>query len=412
MNEFRESGNIYVSKSGSDSNAGNTPDFPKLTIRGGLAVLGAGQTLVIGTGIYSEENLNLGSRNIKGDGIVIISALNQNQSVCFSGLPSNQGGAVENIIFTGFLLNVIANNSFNQRGNFTDCTFIGGENRQLISRGQMRSSYNKCKFLNCNLNITSLLGDPAPLFLNNTSFISNSILINTGVNITSLPNSRMESNQLTRTICSGVEFNINNSIRESTLVGSIENISTIESDPLWLGDIEKLEFLVREDSPLIGSGFQGVNIGSVKTGNLQNRSSQEWGLDPESESNTIFNVNSAINLVNTSSSGFRESKEIDLRQIRINVIIRFNGVSDFLNNVIDSNNLLANPNRLTFEAQTAGADRIFDGVWKKFTFNYPMRIDGSGKYTGESGYDVSNENDLSFQFIKLRINIIPNYNQS
>jgi len=52
-NNFRLTGDYYVSKEGSDANSGFTPDLPKLTVAAGIALLTtSNKTLVIGTGIY------------------------------------------------------------------------------------------------------------------------------------------------------------------------------------------------------------------------------------------------------------------------------------------------------------------------------------------------------------------------
>lgn len=409
MNEFKEIGEIYVSKSGDDINSGLDPDFPKLTIKSGLSVLSTNENLVVGTGIYREEGISIGSKNIIGDGLVVINAVNANQSTCLNFLPSNQGGTISNIVFNEFLFNVNANNSFNQRGFFNKCVFIGGQNNHLLSRGSARIEYNSCTFLNSTLTITSLLGSPEPEFIPGNAFISGSIVINSSINCVSMPNSRIESCQITGSTTSGIEENIHNSIISSVLTGTISNVGENNEDPLWIGDISNLETVVYPNSPLLGGGLNGSNIGNVRTGSLQNEFSQEWGVSPISTGNTAFGANSEL-FITSGVSAIRESDIIDLGQIRNSPEVKINGLVDFLNNVPDNNNLTPlNPNHLTFEAQYAGQDLIFNGVWLPFRYNQRMTLDGSGKPNGAEGFDWLNEVDLQFRYIIVKNQITNNY---
>lgn len=77
MARFKVSGNLYVSQwGGLNANAGTDPNLPKETIASGASV--AGTVLVIGAGVYKENNFGAVAKNMIGDGKVIIDGLNGN----------------------------------------------------------------------------------------------------------------------------------------------------------------------------------------------------------------------------------------------------------------------------------------------------------------------------------------------
>src|SRR5438270_5124807 len=77
MNNFRLTGTYYVSKAGSDSNSGTSPDSPKASIGATLALVNANnQTIIISSGTYEEALTRIGTAytglNIFTDGNVTI----------------------------------------------------------------------------------------------------------------------------------------------------------------------------------------------------------------------------------------------------------------------------------------------------------------------------------------------------
>ena len=107
--------NIYVRKSGSDSNDGSTPALAKLTIASAISAMTSGDTIYVGSGVYREQSLTTGSKNVTiigdttgeytGDaGEVIWSGLNATDdeyTYCSYGIyrNSNYTFNIENIVF-------------------------------------------------------------------------------------------------------------------------------------------------------------------------------------------------------------------------------------------------------------------------------------------------------------------------
>lgn len=124
-NNFRLTGNVYVSKEGSDSNSGLTPELPKLTIQAGLNVLTNNQTLIIGSGVYSEPFVSRSTSNnfsVIGDGQVILEGGGNGEFLLTLG-PSTQLVDFYNITFRNyrFIRKTENTNDTIPRLTFTNC---------------------------------------------------------------------------------------------------------------------------------------------------------------------------------------------------------------------------------------------------------------------------------------------------
>ncbi len=108
--------NIYVRKSGSDSNDGSTPALAKLTIASAISAMTSGDTIYVGSGVYKDYDIYAGNKsyNIIGDttgeftgdaGEVIWSGMNSDDTdfnnVQYNPIRNNGGcnQHIENIIF-------------------------------------------------------------------------------------------------------------------------------------------------------------------------------------------------------------------------------------------------------------------------------------------------------------------------
>lgn len=113
--------NIYVRKSGSDSNDGSTPALAKLTIAGAISAMNSDDIIWVGAGIYREYSLNGGAKNVTiygdktgehtGDaGEIIWSSLNEDDDTYterMEAIRSNSDGAsidIQDITFQNFRL--------------------------------------------------------------------------------------------------------------------------------------------------------------------------------------------------------------------------------------------------------------------------------------------------------------------
>lgn len=80
--------NIYVRKSGNDSNDGSTPALAKLTIAGAISAMSSGDTIYVGSGIYREYNLTTGSKSVSIIGDITGLYTGDAGEVIWSGLNS------------------------------------------------------------------------------------------------------------------------------------------------------------------------------------------------------------------------------------------------------------------------------------------------------------------------------------
>ncbi|MEO1254170.1 MAG: hypothetical protein AAFY41_04660 [Bacteroidota bacterium] len=412
MSEFKETGDIYVSKSGNDSNAGTSKALPKLTIAAGIAAASNGQKVVVGTGIYEENGLRISNKNIIGDGVVIMSG--QAGQTCYSLVAVDTNFSIENFYFIGYTNNVIktAPNTFGIC-RLADIVFIGGNVDVRNGGGSGSVQYDRNKFVNCGIvNIASGIDQNTA----DDNIFLNCNITNTGTNAATIIKSCYFNENciinLSHIDSDLVNCNINTS--SLTLNGANVTVNDLTNcfdlDPLFSGNPFRLEFLVRPDSPMIASGFNAKNVGNVKTGYLLNSDSLEFGLSPQSAGNTRFS-NGVLEITGLNNTGTRESKEIDLGQLVKSPTIRFNGVTDFVNNVPDNNNALTNPNALVVEIQYAGIDKVYSD-WEFVRYNEKLIKDNTDKHSGDTGFLWTSPVDLSFRYIKFRVTLRNNYNES
>lgn len=150
--------NIYVRKSGSDSNDGSTPALAKLTIAGAISAMNSDDIIWIGAGIYREQNLVSGTKNVAiygditgehtGDaGEVIWSGLNADDDTytdCNGAIDSNSDGYsidIQNILFQNFRLN--NNRGVIHKANWGDITIkdVYFDNIYRASAGNIYAIY-------------------------------------------------------------------------------------------------------------------------------------------------------------------------------------------------------------------------------------------------------------------------------
>ena len=110
--------NIYVRKSGNDSNDGSTPALAKLTIAGAISVMASDDIIRVGAGIYREQNLESGTKHVHiygdktgeytGDaGEVIWSGMNSDDTALVAGCAIRSTSAgydldIQDILFENF----------------------------------------------------------------------------------------------------------------------------------------------------------------------------------------------------------------------------------------------------------------------------------------------------------------------
>ncbi|MFN5251866.1 MAG: hypothetical protein ACK5DE_12555 [Bacteroidota bacterium] len=152
-NNFRLTGNVYVSKEGSDANSGLTPELPKLTVQAGLNTLTTGQTLVIGAGVYQEtitRDYTFLTVNIIADGYVVMEGSGVNS---FNSTATNVGTvSFFGIEFRNYFSLNHNNNASTFTCNYTNCVI---KSNILAISNQLALIFTSCQFINSVMKFTN-----------------------------------------------------------------------------------------------------------------------------------------------------------------------------------------------------------------------------------------------------------------
>lgn len=219
-NNFKLGGDYYVSKAGSDSNDGLTPDTPKRTIQAALSLVTAGSTrrIIIGTGVYSETlSATFGSvTNVTflSDGYVVLDGRNQFSISFWTGHTSTPSQFNFYNLEIRNYGNISLFNTTNGTGGtyhvFFDCKFYNNIINQYRGNTTI-SSYNRCIFVYTNFSFLDSSINIASLAYNSCIFI-NSKMLGPFYAPTSIINCYVDpySNIIARSSISAASFNYNN----------------------------------------------------------------------------------------------------------------------------------------------------------------------------------------------------------
>jgi hypothetical protein len=316
-NNFRITGNVYVSKEGSDSNDGLTPETPKLTVQAALDLATSGnRTVVIGAGVYTEpinKTWSVGSQlSIIADGEVVMQGQNNEQQfvitlvsfgatltitgITFKGYKNllfiPPGNMQQQNIFTFFDCNILcniflspsANNGAIQVLTIRNCvlqncyliTFTGGSlNGQfciynsilincIVSGAVFSASTNCCTvFVNSYADSSSIIGFNvvANVFFRDMNFnnIQGKIIMNSNGAV-----SGANSN--------GVAL----SFAQHRIDYPTFNVNSISADPKF-NDVRNLNFTLQSDSPHIKAANDFIsNIGGTEYAVYKSAASTEF----------------------------------------------------------------------------------------------------------------------------------------
>jgi len=418
MANFKYTGQMYVSKSGSNGNAGSDPDFPKLNIKDAIDAAALGTQVIVGSGIYViNETILSQDNNLKADGLVILDG----QGLNLGFKSSNQNLKLEGVALINFVTpldkegerdlelkdviifggNVLAEL---YRANITllqNCRFVNCNNIDINRFGVANGILN-CIFITCNLKTRvpvknsyfkdcsiEIYNDTNPdISLDNFShcYFDNCTFIYQGVTYESLA--------LLRT---SVPTIFNNSYEGSG--GLLNRLN---------GEINSFDFTVSGASQLLGTGLNGANIGGVRRGLPQTRFSDS--IQNGNLVNIVFNGN-VFQIQGSNTTGSITTDIIDFGLTVRSPRLTLKGLVNFLDNVPDSDNTLSNPNNLDVEARYAvlGED-ITSKLWKAFLLNESILLDTDGKSNGETGFNWDDTLTQPMKEIQLRITLRQNYN--
>ena len=472
-NNFRITGDYYVSKAGNDAWDGLTPDTPKRTVQAGLNLLTNNKILVIGAGVY-RETISLPSiaYTIIGDGIVILDAP---PSGTWTPGISTHTKLIQNITIRNYIVNYFYTAGSNSpTWNFIGCTLLnltfnfqlGGQNAANASL-----SYEKCILISCIQNNYFNGQDPSlTLQFRQCILINSSIpLLNATDNsrITQFVNCYVDQNSsiAIKSSTPSTNFNFNNiqgkiimysngavsgvnsngvalSFAQHRIDYPTYNVNSISADPKF-NDARVLNFTLQPTSPNISGSSDFVsNIGGTEVAVYYSASSAAFTTNATSQSLEFRGIYYGIS--GSAVSGSITSGPMFLQWPRAKPMtsIQWAGALDFNKSITGSfsgnanvpayttytsasGNVGANPDRLKIQMrfstqQTQPAtDSEWDnngywpaGTYQLFEINQKPKIDYKGTGNGDPTYvETSAIGDLVPSWVQTRIILRNDYNQ-
>ena len=439
-NNFRQVGNYYVSKSGSDSNSGTSPNAPFLTPFHNLA-----GTTIIGAGFYNVS-INFSSMNINynGDGIVILNSdgtpsfvISNGQTLSFNGIIiKNFDNSTSNSISGGFLGTLLQ---------FTNCTLINC----VFSGMYYNVQFTNCTLINCDF---SLITQGYTVF--NGCTVINSIINNVYTFINSYCNqsttlymygsiSSFDYNNINGKINfpTGPNAGTNITLAQQKTNYPSYNVNSFDLNPQF-NNISKLDFSYAINSPNLNKG-QGsvINIGSTNYGKgLYSISSNELNpINGAIVNNLVLNGNDYI--LSGATYGTVTTTPIAIASYvaevqKINYLgylffdKSFSGGTDNNSNVPDYSTYLSgdtsgggNPDRLSYRMRwstsliipTVNNDwdnggLISAGSMIEFEWGQKPLIDVSGRGNGNPAFNKVTAMPIGARWIQIEVTLRNNYN--
>tara|TARA_B100000686_G_C16805936_1_gene990428 strand:- start:309 stop:8306 length:7998 start_codon:yes stop_codon:yes gene_type:complete len=318
----------YVSSNGSDENGDGSIISPFASIQKGLSISNPGDSVLVGPGTYIE--------NINWPAISGIKLIGDGESECI--IDGGQNGTVIRFNSSSIDSSTLIRGFTLQNGLHED----GGG----IYMNQSSPSIEYVTIINNTANfnggaITLLYSSPILKFvtlaynssINGTGgiycgYYSNPVIMNATITENSTESDNTNQNYggiyclnssaptLLNSIVWGnygyeifISSNSTLNVSYSNIRGDWEGIGNIDSNPLFCNS-ENNDFSLAENSECIGSGYNGVNIGSKNIGCATIFSGPVWHISPSgsdqtgdgSESNPFFSIGKGINYCNSNDT--------------------------------------------------------------------------------------------------------------
>lgn len=392
-------GHRFISHSGDPLNTPSDPNTPFDTPDD----INDSNTWIIGAGFYPTTNI-AGSPNVYGD---------------WGTMPVLDGGSTEtvsvyridNLEFANFanftIINSTGNNVIRDCAIFTYTNGTGFvQGLRLINIPTMSSTrvMERCSFFNCHWAVfshttvhpvrESYIHEDCSIGITTAKATDGSIIdciINCPVTVDGTPYADIDAARTG-------EANPN------LFPGCTKVDVQFTSDPY------KRQFTIAPTSPAYRAASGNLNIGDLPIGISQNKDTDEFGVSPDSNTDTEFSGDILI-VTDPASSGTRITAEIPLGQAVRSPIVYLSAVLDYLNSMPDYDNTLTNANILTCRVDWAGRDHVYHNSFETFRWDYGMFYDPvNDKYPGEAGYSVAYESHLEVAYMKMEFTIRKDYN--
>jgi hypothetical protein len=433
-NNFKIQGDVYVSKSGSDTFDGLTPNTPKATIAAACNL--QKDSLVIGEGTYEDTGGRI--TNMAADGIVVIlgNGTNAFEIHNASGLRIQNSSITSPQYGASYLINCY----------FKNCQFYLGT--------QWNFNFTKCVFINCVFGSEGVYSFMECVFIN-TSTASNNVHVlmssyeGSGCTLGMFPfdqNTQFDYNNINGLI------NVTGGTQNPYTLGLLKsqfpayNAHSVNVDPQFNGS-QYEDFTLKSTSPHIGAGAAGVNIGGTAYArSLSVKESTEWQTTNGAVLDHLEFSGDDLIVTEPGIGGYHygtitsapillsSTAPVAIGNFNYNGLLLFNnsqpGGSSTNKNVPDAKVYPKNdekggdsPDRLVFEVRTSSAvtpnvhtdtdwDNNFPGLagsWIKVPVSGAPLIDEAGKGNGEPDFNVLQSAALQGNWIQLRYTLTNAY---
>ncbi|MBS7565164.1 hypothetical protein KHS38_12185 [Mucilaginibacter sp. Bleaf8] len=440
----------YVSKAGSDSNDGLTPDTPKATISGVMAAIAALAAttkvhIIVGAGVYEEaissgSKLGIGSQMV-ADGQVVLRG---------NGTNTISLGASPGCGVVGFIIENYATAGF--RNSLTNCLIRNCPN---VSPGIVGASIDSCQIIGA-----AIAGRPT---LINSVFLDCSFPGGLNNFKSSYFNGNCTITMAMETVTSvgNVDYNnIMGMLRNGT-TGNYKSLADFKADypgyflncinlPPKFNNPAKYDFTLQADSPHIGAGNSDgtFNIGGTSYGVPYVAGVAPQWLEPNAVISRSDGQNPDLVMSGTdlilapgkqvgaiTSAPMRISlNPVAIQQMQYNGFLGFNksqaGGSATNNNVPDANvyagsaaNGGGNPDRLSYEMRWTDNDTmpgsdvdwtvtpiVAPGSFLRFEWNTQPLFDTMGFGNGSASFNKNaSPSPVSAVWIQIRVTLTNNY---
>lgn len=443
-NNFRLTGDYYVSKEGSDSNDGLTPETPLLTVQTALNKVTTGVTrrIIIGSGIYKEslsKSLSAGATMyVISDGYVVFEGIGTDEVLLNPGSSGannyyfigiefrnysqiNFAGTPVTVNSFYFIKCIIKNNLLHSVNNgnyslyFDSTIFINSTFKFAIASISRLFilSYDKCIFINSSQEAWELFTGGINQYNHTTAFKNSYIDSNSLIRI------KGDANPTTGVLSGNsttVGNVINNNIQGKVVfpwTGAVSGINTwnvsisyaqakidyptyffnsMSADPKF-NDPQRLNFTLQSSSPHIKAASDYTNIGSTEYAVYKSATSTEF-TSGATISGLTLRGNNSYTITSSPTPGTLETAPISIQWPAIKPLtkLEWSGVLEFNKSITAGT--FGNNNVPDWDTYTTGAGASPDRLTVKMRFSTQQTQPTLSSHWDNGGYWTAGNYEL------------------
>lgn len=449
-NNFRLTGDYYVSKEGSDSNDGLTAETPLLTVQAALnkVTTAVNRRIIIGSGVYREslsKTMNAGfTIYLVADGYVVFEGVGSDELFLIAGGSQNTiyfigieirnynqitfGGSPGTIHFFYFTKCIIKNNlllnsaSVSQfRIYFDSVIFVNSilKISSIVISQVTELSYDKCILINSSQDPWEISGYAGNGFL--STYNHTSVFKNTYMDSNSLIRIRSISNNtngvlFSVTVATLAANVINNNIQGKIIfpwTGAVSGINTwnvpisyaqakidyptyfynsMSADPKF-NDVQRLNFTLQSSSPHIKAASDYTNIGGTEYAIYKSATSTEF-TSGATISGLTLRGNNSYTITSSPTPGTLETAPISVQWPATKPLTKLEWAGSLEFNKSITAGTSGNTNVPDWDTYTTGAGASPDRLTVKMRFSTQQTQPTLSSHWDNGGYWTAGNYEL------------------